>query len=196
VSTIPVNAEAPDEFYDIADIWKPPFVLADYYPYIIGFLVIWLLVAAIAYIIQRIRNRKPILPFMKEKPELQPHEKAFKELDQIKQQKLWQQGRNKEYYTLITETLRKYMAARFGFRAMDMTSSEILTMIRRESEVDSVYEELNQVLQLADYVKFAKLAPLPDENELSMMNAYLFVNQTKPVEVLTPETTQSTLTKE
>ena len=30
---------------------------------------------------------------------------AMKELDEIKQQKLWQQGRNKEYYTLLTDTL-------------------------------------------------------------------------------------------
>lgn len=30
--------------------------------------------------------------------------------------------------------------------------------------------------------------PLPDENDLSMVNAYLFINQTKIEEVAVPET--------
>ena len=47
-----------------------------------------------------------------------------------------------------------------------------------------MYENLRQILQLADFVKFAKMNPLPDENDLSMMNAYLFVNQTKEEEMV------------
>ena len=111
-------------------------------------------------------------------------EQAIKELDEIKQQKLWQQGRSKEYYTLITDTLRKYIEERFGINAMEMTSGEILDLIRKNSEAQSVYDNLRQILQLADFVKFAKMNPLPDENDLSMMNAYLFVNQTKEEEMV------------
>jgi hypothetical protein len=36
---------------------------------------------------------------------------------------------------------------------------------------------------LADLVKFAKWNATPDEHELSLLNAYLFVNQTKVDEV-------------
>ena len=50
-------------------------------------------------------------------------------------------------------------------------------------EQKSTYLSLQQILKLADLVKFAKLNPAPDENELSLMNAYLFVNQTKIEEV-------------
>jgi hypothetical protein len=196
VSTIPVNVDAPEEFYDISAIWAPPFVWADYLPLILGIVLALLLLAAAAYIIIRIRNHKSLIPFIKAAPKLPPHEQALKELDRIKQQKLWQQGRNKEYYTLVTDALRKYMTDRFGFSAMEMTSGEILTMIRRENEADSVLENLKQILQLADFVKFAKLTPLPDENDLSLMNAYLFVNQTKHVELVVPEEIPSTLTKE
>ena len=119
-------------------------------------------------------------------------EQAIKELDEIKQQKLWQQGRSKEYYTLITDTLRKYIEERFGINAMEMTSGEILELIRKNSEAQSVYDNLRQILQLADFVKFAKMNPLPDENDLSMMNAYLFVNQTKVEEMQEPESTNDT----
>jgi hypothetical protein len=206
VSTFPVNVDAPEEFYDIKYVWKPPFVLADYYPLIFGVLITLFLICVTGYIIQRIRNKKPLISLGKSEPSLPPHEQAIRELDRIKQQKLWQQGRNKEYYTLLTETLRKYIVDRFDINAMEMTSGEILTIIRRGNEADSVYENLKQILQLADFVKFAKMNPLPDENDLSMMNAYLFVNQTKQEvvnipgieeeETETEKTNNSTLTKE
>ena len=208
VSTIPVNVDKPEEFYDIKEIWKPPFVLADYYPIIYGILLALFLICVIAYIIKRMRNKQSLIPFKKPEPQLPPHEQAIKELDEIKQQKLWQQGRSKEYYTLITETLRRYIVGRFGINAMEMTSGEILDIIRKQHEADSVYENLKQILNLSDFVKFAKMNPLPDENDLSMMNAYLFINQTKVEEALAApetaeagekqatETDESTLTKE
>ena len=187
VSTIPVNIDKPDEFNDIKDTWDPPFVLADYYLLIYGVLFACFLICLIGSILKRLRNRQSIIPFKKQEPKLPPFEMAMKELDEIKQQKLWQQGRNKEYYTLLTDTLRKYMVNRFGINAMEMTSGKILELIRLESEANSSYNSLKQILELADFVKFAKLHPLPDENELSLMNAYLFVNQTKVVEVASPE---------
>ena len=112
--------------------------------------------------------------------------KPLGSLDEIKQQKLWQQGRSKEYYTLITDTLRRYIVDRFGINAMEMTSGEILDIIRKQQEATSVYESLKQIMQLADFVKFAKMNPLPDENDLSLMNAYLFINQTKIEEIPVP----------
>ncbi|MDH6533376.1 hypothetical protein M2101_000017 [Parabacteroides sp. PM5-20] len=194
VSTLPVNVDAPEEFYDIKDVWKPPFVLADYYPIILGILLAIFLLCVLAYVIKRLRSKKSILPFKKPEPQLPPHEQAILELNEIKQQKLWQQGRNKDYFTLITDTLRRYITERFGANAMEMTSGEILDFIRQETEAESVYDNLKQILQLADLVKFAKMHPLPDENDLSMMNAYLFVNQTKKEE--TPQTAEKSLEKE
>ena len=186
VSTLKVNADAPDDFFDIKEVWRPPFVLADYYPWIFGILLTLFLICVIGYIIQRLRNQKSLIPVKKDIPSLPPHEEAIKYLDQIKQQKLWQQGRNKEYYTEITDTLRRYIFRRYGINAMEMTSYEILGIIQRENDAKSVYDTLKQVLLLADYVKFAKFHPLPDENDLSIMNAYLFVNQTKRVEFVKP----------
>lgn len=186
VSTVPVNADKPEEFNDIKEVWKPPFVLADYYPLIYGVLLTLFLICAIAYIIKRVRSRKSLIPFKKPEPKLPPHELAIRELDEIKQQKLWQQGRNKEYYTLITDTLRKYIVDRFDVNAMEMTSGEILDILRKQQEAAPVYESLKQILQLSDFVKFAKMNPLPDENDLSLSNAYRFVEQTKPVVVEVP----------
>ena len=67
-------------------------------------------------------------------------------------------------------------------RAMD----DMVDYIRKQEEATSVYESLKQIMQLADFVKFAKMNPLPDENDLSLMNAYLFINQTKMEEIPVP----------
>ena len=187
VSTVEVNAEAPDDFFDIKEIWKPPFVLADYYPLVFGILLILFMICVIGYVVQRLRNKKSTLPVvLKEELKIPPHELAIRELNEIKLQKLWQQGRNKEYYTQITDTLRRYIYRRFGINAMEMTSYEILNIITRENDARSVYDTLKQILQLADLVKFAKWHPLPDENDLSLAYSYLFVNQTKMDELTNP----------
>jgi hypothetical protein len=183
VSTLPVDTES-KQFYDIKDVIKPEFVLKDYLP-LIGYILLGLiLLAAIIYIIYRLVNKKSLIPFQKEEPYVPPHVRAILELDTIKRQKLWQQGRIKEYHSEITDTLRKYIEERFEIGAMEMTSGEILDKIRGYSDADISYDNLKQVLLLADFVKFAKYNPFPDENELSLMNAYLFVNNTKKEEVL------------
>ncbi len=182
VSTLPVNAENPEEYFDIKQVWKPPFVWADYLPILLGILLVLLLAAVTWYGWKRWKEQKSLIPFKKEEPKLPPHEQAIKELDAIKEQKLWQQGLNKAYYTQITETLRRYIDGRFGINAMEMTSGEILDLIRQNDEAKPLYENLRQILSLADFVKFAKMNPLPDENDLSLANAYRFVEQTKPVE--------------
>ena len=188
VSTLEVNADTPEDFFDIKEIWKPPFVLADYYPIIFGILLALFMICVIGYIVQRLRNRKSALPeLLKEELKIPPHELAIRELNEIKLQKLWQQGRNKDYYTQITDTLRRYIFRRFGINAMEMTSYEILDIITRENDARSVYDTLKKILQLADLVKFAKLHPLPDENDLSIAYSYLFVNQTKQDELTKPE---------
>lgn len=184
VSTIPVDVDNPEGFYDIKDVWAPPFVLADYYAFIFGVLLALFLICVIGYVVQRFKNRKTNKVVVAQTPSLPPYDEAMKELNEVKLQKLWQQGREKEYHTRITDVLRHYITRRYSINAMEMTSSEVLDVLQAYSDSEAVLVSLKQILHLADYVKFAKLHPLPDENDLSMMNAYLFINQTKPSEPL------------
>lgn len=186
VSSPDVDLEHPDEFNDIKDIWRPPFVLADYYTLIYGILFTLFVICVIGYFIQRMRSRPEKSAIIKEAPKLPPHEQAMKELKEIREQKLWQQGRNKEYYTEITDTLRRYISLRYGTSVLEKTSSEILDVLRNEEPGNKeVYDLLKQILHLSDFVKFAKFHPVPDENELSMFNANLFVDRTKRMELPT-----------
>ena len=182
VSTIPVDTES-GKFNDIKDIRTPPFVLMDYLPVFLLIVAIIAFLALAVFIIYRIINKKSLVPFKKEEPFVPAHIRAIRRLEAIKADKLWQMGKIKEYYSEITDTLRKYIEERFGIGAMEMTSGEILTDIKQYGDANTAYDNLKQVLILADFVKFAKYQSLPDENELSMANACLFVNSTKEEEL-------------
>ena len=111
---------------------------------------------------------------------LRPAEEvALEKLDAIKEKKIWQQGQVKEYYTQLTDVVREYIARRFEVSSVEQTSDETLRDIRPLlSERKDLYDQLREMLTLADLVKFAKWSATPDENELSLRNAYTFVKET------------------
>jgi hypothetical protein len=165
--------------FDIKGIQKPPFVLSDYILYILLFFLIYIIVLLIIWYV--LRKKYGILKGEKKTdvPLLPPHVVAIMELDKLKSEKIWKDGKSKLFYTELTDILRKYIQRRFQINAMEMTSEEILTLFKRDRNTQSVFQNLKQILQLADMVKFAKIQPLENENEMSIMNSYLFVNQTK-----------------
>ena len=111
---------------------------------------------------------------------LRPAEEvALEKLDAIKEKKIWQQGQVKEYYTQLTDVVREYIARRFEVSSVEQTSDETLRDIRPLlSERKDLYDQLRKMLTLADLVKFAKWSTTHDENELSLRNAYIFVQET------------------
>lgn len=167
------------QLHDIKPVLKPPFVWTDYLWILwitLGFLLTMALLGLIIFLVLRKKKKgyyftPPIL----ESPDV----RAIKELDAVKSDKIWQQGREKEYYTRITDILRRYIHERYKVNAMEMTSGEIIDQISHQAEKDAVYENLKQILSTSDMVKFAKYKPYIDENDLSLANAYSFVNQTR-----------------
>ena len=185
----------------IADIKQPldaPFVMAEivpYLPWIIGGLVV---IGLIIYLIYRYKNRnQPEGEAKKQKPKEPPHVVALRNLNRIKDEKLWQKDKIKKYHSELTDTIRQYIEDRFGVNAMEQTTDETLEAMKRTELPDrEVLDKLQQMLELADLVKFAKFKPLPDENELSMINALFFVNQTKKELIKSLEEQQKELKKE
>lgn len=167
------------QLYDIKEVRKPPFVWTDYLWVLWIVLGIMLLLALIGFVIYMILKKKKKGYIFKPPVVLPAHARALAELEKLRSEKIWQQGRVKEFYTRLTDILRGYIYERKGMNAMEMTSGEILNEVRKVAEVDSVYENLKQVLSTADLVKFAKYEPLQDENDLSLVNAFFFVNQTR-----------------
>ena len=177
-----------------ADIKMPygaPVPLKEVTPYIFGIILLGAILFFILYSIKRRKENKPVFSF-NIKPAEPAHVTALRELDRIKNEKLWQKGKTKQFYSEITETLRKYIESRFGIPAMEQTSEETLTSFRfrRDLLKEKTFENLNHILLLADLVKFAKYKPLPDDDNLTLMNAYFFVNDTKKEEKNEPQEKQ------
>lgn len=116
------------------------------------------------------------------KPEKQlpPYEKAILELNALRSDKLCEQGREKEYYTRLTDILRSYLHARFGINAMEMTSTQIRHTVQANEAARPSKKFIDQVLEIADFVKFAKVRPLPEDNIQAFNAALQFVEDTKP----------------
>lgn len=160
--------------------WVPDWILDFWWI----FLIIVLAICAGFY---GLRNYKRVsLPFISPKPEPKPWTIAIDSLERLKAKKLWEQGMEKEYFTDLTDILRIYLYKRFGINAMEMTSRQIMDKIY-ESDLRDKKDYVNQILNVADFVKFARVRPLPADSIAAYDNAYKFVEETIPTEKVEEE---------
>lgn len=182
-----VKVDVNGDIKDYKPILGVPFKLIDYIPNIIAnYWWAWLIgLALIAFSIFAYFKwfKKGINPFKPEKKRLSPYEEAILALNNLKNRQLWQNGQHKEYYSCLTDILRVYIERRFGINAVEMTTSEIMEQIKHNEEALQVKDQLSEVLEIADYVKFAKMQTLADDNEVAFQRTLNFVEQTKPAPV-------------
>lgn len=114
---------------------------------------------------------------------LRPAEEvALEKLEKIRSEKIWQDGKVKEYHTELTDVVREYIARRFDVSSGEKTSDETLRAMKPIlNDQRELFAKLQKMLQLADLVKFAKWTTTPDENEGCLKSAYEFVQETTPV---------------
>ncbi len=182
VNTFDIDLEK-DKPYDI----KPPMAVPFRFGEIAGWLALGLGILALlsvgVWLIMKYRGRIPLLGGSA--PLLPPHVEAIRRLEALRNQKLPQNGRHKQYYSGITDILRTYLDRRFGIGAMEMTSAEIVAAIevpRANGEVDQKrFDDLRGLLQTADLVKFAKWVPDEADDDKAYFDAYYFVEETKAV---------------
>lgn len=196
LKVLPVKVDSLTTIHELKPVVEPPFFFSDYLPeFIVKYwwliLLILLLIAGGIYAYFK-WFKKGEVPFIKKQEVyIPPYDEAIMKLTQLKSEKLWEAGHDKEYFTRLTDILRNYIDRRFGINAMEMTSGQILDILRKNEETLSVNDQLSKVLEMADFVKFAKMRPLPEDNEVAYQRAVNFVQETKPVEVL-PEDNNST----
>lgn len=185
LKVMPVNVDTMTTVHPYKSVEDVPFHLFDFLPdFIVDYWWIFLIVILIIIIgvaVYMFMLKKDKI-FISQPPVIPPYDEAMQRLEELKSRKLWQSGQDKEYYTILTDILRRYIDRRFSINAMEMTSSQIISVLRKNQETKAVNEQLEQILEIADFVKFAKIRPLPDDNEASYNRAVNFVNETKPVE--------------
>lgn len=175
VRTLPVDKQA-----DIRDVKEPIKLPLNWLLIGIITFIVLLLLAAGYYLYKYLQKKKQSKFEIRPEIIIPPHETALAELHQLEEKKLWQQGMVKEYHSEITEVVRKYFEGRFDFRALEITSSEILACLSYLEEGKKITNIADNFFNNADLVKFAKFQPMPNVNEEMMKQAYEIVNQTIP----------------
>ena len=194
VLTMEVDTAHADKFFPPKGVQENPFQWSEWSP-IFWLSVVLLIILAITYYIYiRLRDNKPIITHIRIVKKLLPHQKAMKEIEQIKADKMVTAENSKEYYTKLTDTLRKYIEERYGFSAMEMTSSEIIEKLMATQDQKAL-DELRELFTTADLVKFAKYSTLINENDKNLVSAIDFINQTKLENVPTEETVKPQLSE-
>ena len=170
-------ADSSAKIFDIIAPYKAPLTFGEILPW----LLLALLAAAAAWVIIKLLRR-----FRKRKEEpriiINPdpaHVIAFRELEKLRSEQLWQKGEVKLYYSILTEILRQYLENRYGVYSLEMTTSETLeALLRTGFKKDDLYQSLKTILNGSDLVKFAKYKPEPSENDNHFQNAWAFVEAT------------------
>lgn len=178
VLTVDVDTLHPNQFFPPKDVQANPFDWNEWSTYFWLSVLLVIICVAIVYLVYRLKQNKPIITHIRIVKHVPAHQRALKEIDQIKAEQLVQSEDQKAYYTKLTETLRKYIQERFGFNAMEMTSSEIIDALQQRGDKKMI-DELHEIFFTADLVKFAKYSTLINENDLNLVNAVNFIDQTK-----------------
>jgi nitrate reductase NapE component len=193
VIEVEVDTTKLDQYFGPKSVQDNPFLWSEWSPAFWLSVLMLVLIGVTIYLYLRLRANKPIIARIKIVKRLLPHQKAMKEIEQIKADKMVSSENQKEYYTKLTDTLRRYIEERYGFSAMEMTSTEIIDRLMQTDQQS--LEELRQLFNTADLVKFAKYSTMINENDANLVSAIDFINQTKLENMPTEEVVKPQLSE-
>lgn len=199
VLSFPVDTLHADKFYPPKDVQDNPFEWSEWSPAFWLSVMFMLALVVAVYLLSRFKQNKPVIAHVRIVKRMPPHQKALKDIEQIKNGRMTVQEDQKAYYTMLTDVLRRYIKERFGFNATEMTSSEIIARLQQDGDKKMI-DELKELFMTADLVKFAKYSTLINENDANLVNAVDFINTTKQegqptVERIEPKLTNNDLHK-
>ncbi len=183
-----------DTLTDINPMYNVVAIPSRWYDFIPGWWL-WVFVAiatagVIACVILLFRRKKGLIS--KPVKVTPPYDLAVMRLNDLQAKKLPQSGRDKEYYTELTDILRQYLEGRFGINAMEMTSTQIIDTLRHNKETRPGSDLMKQILEIADFVKVAKVPLQPSVNIKAFNSAIKFDEDSKPLPPAEPETDETT----
>jgi len=175
-------SDTTSKIFDIIKPYSAPLTMGEVLPWILAlaFLcaIIW---AVIRYLPKLKKSENLVVPDIPAEP---AHVIAFRELEKLKSEELWQKGEIKKYYTKLTEILRQYLENRYRVYSLELTSAETLeALVKTGFKKNDTYNDLKSVLTGADLVKFAKYNPVASENESHFQTSWNFILATMENEI-------------
>ena len=186
VKTIPVDT-ATFQPHDIKGQIRYPVTFAEVLPWVLGGLGVVALIALCVYLIRRRRNAAS-----EERHKDPAHIVALRKLDQYRGNAMWTPEKQKQFYSGVTDTLREYMASRYGISAMEMTTAEIFAGMKSSDVPSELLDVVKELFERADFVKFAKYVASEEDNASVLPVAVRFVTETYQAELEEEEAAAAT----
>jgi hypothetical protein len=178
-----VEVDTSQAIKDIQPIREVPYTFEEIIKFVgIGAVALWVLISLVSLILYLTGKDKKRAEAKPQKPLDPPHVEAFRDLTELKEQKLWQNEKHREFHIRLSEIIRSYLERRFGMHALEYTTSEIEAQMHLTNAGEDYNDSLIKALRISDMAKFAKAKPLPNENEFAFEAVESFVEVTKPVE--------------
>lgn len=144
-----------------------------------GLLILSVLIAILTIYFFIVRSRKKKQSFEQEIP-LSLMESTLLRIDDLTNEKLWEQEKLKEHYVQLSLILRVYLGKRYGLSLMDKTSFQICILLSKCELHVSLQKEIQKVLDQSDLVKFAKSTPAESDIINISLLAKEIVKKTSP----------------
>ncbi|WP_456376852.1 hypothetical protein [Lutibacter sp.] len=163
VATVKVDT-LKQKMFPIKSIKKEPKTFEDYKHLLWWLIPILIALAIILYFIFRKKEKKK-----EPKVYVAPIQEALQRLKELDEKQLLKQNKIKIYYSELTDIVRTYIEKDIHIPALESTTNELIETIN-DFNVSSnlgiskeTIQQLKEVLQSADLVKFAKSKPIIEE---------------------------------
>ena len=165
--------------HDIKGQMRYPVTVREVLPWFVGsqWIVMLIILAVCLYLMYKV---KEVVEQRRREP---AHVVALRELDKYRGKEMWAPEKQKAFYSGVTDALREYISARYGVGAMEMTTSEIFTDMKKSDVPEELLLEVQLLFETADFVKFAKFVASDEDNAKALPLAVKFVTQTYQTDI-------------
>ena len=169
------------------EVKGPPF---DWLTLVYWLVPIVLIIGLAFYLFQR-KKRKDAA-----QKQLPPYEEAIVALKQLDNTQLLKENKSKEYYSSLTEIVKRYLDREVDDAALESTSDELITRLTMHKDAGSfdfdleTIRKLDLIFKRADLVKFAKMTQQSGQAEVDRNTIEEIINETHEV---IPEPTEEEL---
>ena len=182
--TKPIDLYATTMVVDTLQPYKPivepiaaPIQMKEVFPWILAVLLLVLAVFGIWYWRKHRKVKVDADGNVVQGPVIPPYDKAVDDLKRLREEKIWQSGKVKEYFSSLTDIAREYIEGQFGVNAVEMTTDDILQEVRQLRFSKETYDKLKDTMEIADLVKFAKYSATTLESDTALNDMTEFVNE-------------------
>jgi len=165
---------------------KPPVAVKnvpfDFIKLLYWLIPILLLIAVGAYIFFRRKKKREA-----EEKQLPPYEEAIVALKNLDNSQLLKENKSKEYYSHLTEIVKRYLDREVDDAALESTTDELIERLQLHKDAGhfdfdtETIRHLDQILKRADLVKFAKMQQEVGQAQADRNTIEEIINETHEV---------------